>query len=180
MKTENRAEEQAKLQCESIVEMVAALDKTTAAKAFADTLTESQCRMILHNGGSEASDLPDVGEIEELREMVADGLADDTLEAEGFEFDDEAARETIQEDPLSLEFRSGWVTNRDDMQPEEFCLLLCTGGPAVRIIGDIDRGEATNPRVQYQDWGTPWTEYFPSPEQREALETYCQQFYMGE
>lgn len=28
--------------------------------------------------------------------------------------------------------------------------------------------------------GTPWTEYFPTAEQRAAIETYCICFYFGE
>lgn len=49
-----------------------------------------------------------------------------------------------------------------------------------RIIGDLNGGSPDRPRIQYQDWGTPWTEYFPTSERREALQTYCEQFYYGE
>jgi len=71
----------------------------------------------------------------------------------------EAARERIMEDPLSLEFRSGWETSPADFTAAEFCLLLTTGGPAVRIIGEIESGEPNRPRLQVQDWGTVWTDH---------------------
>jgi hypothetical protein len=92
----------------------------------------------------------------------------------------EDAEQRIQEDPLSLQFRSGWSSSREEMEPEEFKLLLGTGGPAVRIIGEINRGEATNPTLQVQDWWQPWTDYRTAGADDEALETYCRCFYMGE
>lgn len=71
-----------------------------------------------------------------------------------------AAEESISEDPLSVETRSGWHAPGEEAEDEEFCILLCTGGPAVRIVGDLGRyGEAHSARLEYQDWGTPWTEY---------------------
>jgi hypothetical protein len=42
-------------------------------------------------------------------------------------------------------------------KPSEFMILLCTGGPAVRIRGELDRySEPEKPRIEYQDWFTPW------------------------
>jgi hypothetical protein len=90
----------------------------------------------------------------------------------------EEAEQRITEDPLSLEFRSGWVTNRDEMEPEEFCLLLSTGGPAVRIVGEIHQGQAHRPRLEVQDWFTPWTEF--RGYSQATLETYCNCFYFGD
>lgn len=34
--------------------------------------------------------------------------------------------------------------------------------------------------TQYQDWGTPWTEYFPTSEELEKVLVYCQLHYFGE
>jgi hypothetical protein len=90
----------------------------------------------------------------------------------------EEAEQRITEGPLSLEFRSGWVTNHDEMEPEEFCLLLSTGGPAVRIVGEIRDGQAHNPRLEVQDWFTPWTEF--RGYSQATLETYCNCFYFGD
>lgn len=94
----------------------------------------------------------------------------------------EDAQQTIQEDPLSVQVRGGWHNPGEESEAEEFEILLCTGGPACRIIGDLgEHAEPERPRLQYQDWGTPWTELMSiSSEEREALLTYCQQFYFGE
>jgi hypothetical protein len=94
--------------------------------------------------------------------------------------DEDEARERIMEDPLSVEVRSDWQCMGETLTPAEFCILLCTGGPAVRIVGDLSDGEPSRPRVEYQGWGTPWTEYSPTPEQRDALQTYVECFYFGE
>lgn len=91
------------------------------------------------------------------------------------------ARERIEQDPLSLQFRSGWFASREDMEPEEFELLLTTGGPAVRIIGEINGGgEFTRPQLQVQDWFKPWTDYNGDSDDEAALEAYCRCFYFGE
>lgn len=94
----------------------------------------------------------------------------------------EEAIQTIQEDPLSVQVRGDWHSVGDESDGAvEFEILLCTGGPAVRIVGDINaHNQPERPRIQYQDWGTPWTEYFPNDEQREAMQAYCEQFYFGD
>lgn len=109
---------------------------------------------------------------EELRE----------LEAAAGEFESqEQAQERIQEEPLSIELCSGWYTPGDTPEASEFCILLTTGGPALRIIGDLDQHkQPTSPRLQYQDWGTPWTELICTGEDHDALQAYCEQFYFGE
>jgi hypothetical protein len=69
-----------------------------------------------------------------------------------------------------------------DTKPAEFTILLATGGPACRLIGDLnEHGEPENVRIEGQDWGTPWTELRPTTEEeRAALETYARTFYFGE
>ena len=93
------------------------------------------------------------------------------------------AQEDIQNDALSVEVRSGWTPLGDvPFRAEEFMILLCTGGPAVRIVGEL--GEHNEPewaRLEYQDWFTPWTpRACTTEEESAALLTYCQQFYFGE
>jgi hypothetical protein len=118
---------------------------------------------------------------EQTAEAWAEANPDDAAElaeleaARGECEDRDQAEQRIQEDPLSLEYRSGWISagewNAENMQPEEFNLLLSTGGPAVRIIGEIQNGEAHRPRLQAQDWFTSWTDY--SDQDTETLEKYC-------
>ena len=85
------------------------------------------------------------------------------------------------EHPLHIQVRSDWADCGEELEPAEFNILLCTGGPAVRIIGDIDKGWPTRCRLEHQDWGTPWTQVFNlSDEQRAAIQWYCEQFYFGD
>jgi hypothetical protein len=100
-------------------------------------------------------------------------------EARGEHEDRESAEQAIHEDPLSLQFRSGWCSSKDEMEPEEYELLLGTGGPAVRIVGEIDGGEAHSARLEVQDWFTPWVEHITTGSDHEALMTYVRCFYFG-
>ena len=64
-------------------------------------------------------------------------------------------REAIDTYALSVEFRSGWSNDREDLEPEEVRVVLCTGGPHVEIVADFDsRTGVSSPRVLYRDWGT--------------------------
>lgn len=116
---------------------------------------------------------------ESIAEMIAaykQAENDDNDEAR------EEAGERIQEDPLSVEVRSGWYTpGSSDAPAEEYNILLCTGGPAVRIIGALNEYlEPDSARIQYQDWGTPWTDYPLTSEQEATVLKYAQHFYYGE
>ena len=91
------------------------------------------------------------------------------------------AQEDIQSDPLEVCVRSDWQTLGEDLRQAEFMILLCTGGPAVRIVGDLnEHNEPERARVQFQDWFTHWQPLAMTPEESDALLTYCQQFYFGE
>lgn len=159
-----------------ITEMIDATDKERAAAAFAKSLSREQCIKILTN---ECSIQCDDEELDELQDAVATNIEDETCSPDGFEFDEDDARERIQEDPLEITVRSDWVSTSDEMKPSEYCILLTTGGPAVRIIGDLEDGEATSAKLQTQEWGTPWTDYESSSEEDEDLLTYASNFYFG-
>jgi hypothetical protein len=94
--------------------------------------------------------------------------------------DRDDAEQRIHEDALSVEMRSGWATSREEMnQPEEFKILLATGGPAVQIRGELDDdGVPRRAWLEVQDWGTPWTHY--SAADSDTLLAYCRCFYFGE
>jgi len=95
--------------------------------------------------------------------------------------DEDDLRQTIDEDPLSVQVRSGWASSPAEFEAEEFEILLCTGGPACRVVGELDRGQPHRARLEYQDWFTPWIEYLDmTSEERDALLTYSQQFYFGD
>ena len=92
--------------------------------------------------------------------------------------------ERIQEHPLSIEVRSDWYIPSSDAAgnaPAEYCILLCTGGPAVRIVGGLDRYcEPDGVRLEHQDWGTPWAVLPIDEASREWLLVYARQFYFGD
>lgn len=108
--------------------------------------------------------------------------------------DHDAALEAITESPLSVEVRSGWYGvyggSESGKQPCEYQILLCTGGPAVRIVGELGRySEPETARLEYQDWGTPWTELHNPidgvslvhyDDMESLLLSYAHQFWFGE
>lgn len=112
-------------------------------------------------------------------ETILDQLA--RLKAACIDSDDayETIREEIQEAPLSLAVRSNWSEPGEPLKPEQFCILLSTGGPALRIVGQLGRfGCPENSRMEYQDWGTPWTEYTAMGSA--VLDSWAAQFYWGD
>ena len=114
--------------------------------------------------------------IEMVNELQGIGNAD---------YDDEAreqAEQRIHEDPLSLEIRSGWYVPGATPEPYEFKILLCTGGPAVQIVGNLNEyNEPETATLQYQDWFTEWKNYTDiSGDELNALLEYCQCFYFGD
>lgn len=108
-------------------------------------------------------------EAEELRELEeqSNGCADA-----------DEARQRIEEDPLSVEVRSDWSAPGEPLEAGEFRILLCTGGPAVQIRGELNRGEPCRAWLEYQDWGTPWTQYFGADS--DTLCRYASFFFFGE
>lgn len=93
----------------------------------------------------------------------------------------ENAERRILEDALSVEVRSAWRTLQDDPVDTEFRILLCTGGPAVQIRGELNRyGEPERAWIEYQDWGTPWTERANDIGDEMALLEYARCFWFGE
>jgi len=108
-----------------------------------------------------------------LRELV--GALNEAITGE----DDSAiedATEAIHDDVLSIEYRSGWTMQGEGLQAEEYCLLLATGGPAVRIIGTIEHEQARDATLQVQDWGTPWTDVALSDDDHDTLLQYARAF----
>jgi hypothetical protein len=178
--SDNHALEQAKAQASSIIDMVAALnvdydrleclwdELEEAAESQSEGVTvpywiEDQAndnQSVFHNASVEYLALKD----------AANGNNNE-----------EHAREAIQNDALSVEVRKDWYApGHEDDKPSEFQILLCTGGPAVRIMGELDdNGEPCRAWIEYQDWGTPWM-HAVSVIDNDTLLTYCQQFYFGE
>lgn len=174
---QNHGLEQAKAQASSILEMVRALDRKTAAEDFLDKMNpQSVCDFLSDH---EVILEPDEDPKEAALELMT---AQYPEEPDGFVFNEDEARERIQEDALSVEVRSGWTTVGEPLEPSEFRILLCTAGPAVRIVGELDEHkEPDRARIEHQDWFKPWTQLMPSEYppgfDQDTLLTYCRQFY---
>lgn len=96
--------------------------------------------------------------------------------------DEDKAHQTIEEDALSVEVRSEWHSpGAPEVEDAEYCILLCTGGPAVQIEGDIRQWhQPDRARLMCQDWFTPWTEVVLESDEYEALLAYARCFYFGD
>lgn len=169
--TEERLQEIGRSAMDSILEMVAALE------CDYDRLQE--LRDERDGWEPDEDDDPQQTSWEDANPDDAEELAS-LVEAAGDCENQGDARQRIEEDPLSLEVRSDWHAPGAESGDTEFCLLLGTGGPAVRIIGELEDGQPTSAKLQTQDWFTPWTDVRTSSEDDDALLTYCQQFYFGE
>ncbi len=189
-----RARQQAKAQYDSIAEMVAALEldwerleelreeRADLQDAVFDALDDfnialEDCYDQVHiDARCEA--------LEEAEDNLyhwteREELADLEEEAEGYD-DQEDAERAIQEDPLTVEVRSCWDSPGGEMEACEFRILLCTGGPAVQIRGELGmHNKPSRAWLEYQDWFIPWTEFYDEDIDRDVLLTYCRQFYFG-
>lgn len=170
---DNHGLDQAKVQAESIAAMVAAIN------CDYDRLEELRDEKAERVSAILDAETPD--EVEEQTQRMkewdnenAEELA--ALEIEAGECaDSDEARENVQNDPLSVEVRSGWDIVGGDLSAAEFRIVLCTGGPHVEIRGELDNGTPSRAWMMYQDWGTPLTQYFDV--EGSTLLAYCQEFY---
>lgn len=163
----------------AIVEMVAALN--CDYERLQELTDERQELEDAHNDADQESEnarLEAKLALKAWDEENAEELAE--LQEEAGECEDaDQARERIQEDALSVEVRSGWTSLGDPLEAEEFCILLTTGGPAVRIRGELNEdGEPARAWLEVQDWFLPWTEYVPAD--GDVLLDYARCFYFGE
>lgn len=159
MEDKNRAKSSA----QSTLQLIQALRQLHSVLPWA-SITQLRAQPPADNPGMQDAlselDWTTIENLEQLREAVVDAAC---------------------EMPLSVTVRSGWyVPGFPEGDPEEFCILMSTGGPAVRIYGDMDRYiRPYRPQLQYQDWFTPWETLHTSQEEDEALEWFCGCFYFG-
>jgi hypothetical protein len=104
------------------------------------------------------------------------------LKAQGFDGTNhnvvaEWIEDEMREAPLSVEVRSGWACPGEgaSMEPDEFRILLSTGGPGLQVRGELNNGEPDRCWLEHQDWGTPWTRWFKAD--KEALLWFAGLFY---
>ncbi len=92
---------------------------------------------------------------------------------------EEAVRE-IHESPLEVRVRSGWEQPDEyhESNPKEFEILMATGGPAVKITGQLDaNGHPTNANLKHQDWHEEWQRVDLSPTNLDKLIDFASHFY---
>jgi len=172
------AREQAKAQLSSIKEMVAAYlcdyDRLEELEGDLDSL---QARIV--DADDEEDRTAAQTDIDEWKEEYADELAE-LIEAAGDCEDPEEARRRIEEDALSVQVRSDWHSPGEEAEDSEFEILLCTGGPAVKIWGELNQyNEPDRALIYFQDWFTSWEELILDREDADAVLEYCRCFYFG-
>lgn len=166
---QNYAEQQARAPYETLARMVE-MAGDDFWQRFEELTDNEDAHDDLHGEGDWTKAYPT--DAEELAGMRADMSAYDIESAE-------QAQERIQDDPLSIEVRSAWQSLDEPLEAAEFNILLCTGGPAVRIRGELNQyREPCRAWMESQDWGTPWAQYFDADQ--ETLLAYCRYFYFGE
>lgn len=185
------AEQQAAAQYESIVSMLDALDVDydrmeelkDEREELNKTVTEA-AEAYKEAQETRSGDVDAWHTLEDARKALADWSEENAdelqelMNAAGDCTDEDEARDRIMEDPLSVEVRSDWTTPGEELTPSEFMVLLCTGGPAVRIVGELDQyGEPCRAWMEYQDWGTPWAQYFGAD--GKTLCRYASHFFGG-
>ena len=164
MTKDDRLAEVGKSAAASIVEMVAALE--CDYDRLEELRDERDGPGYANSSEAWATENPD--EAEELKELEA---------AAGECKDQDEARERIQEDALDV--RVFGERRNGEWEADRFEILLTTGGPAVRIVGELDGNcEPSRAWLEVQDWGTPWTQHFGI--ESETLLSYCRCFYFGE
>jgi hypothetical protein len=193
MDKDNHAESNAKASYENIVELVTALEcdydrleeLRDERKDLDDALEElrkewdaeedQQAKVEIFGkikeGDEELSDW-DAENGEELKELAEAATLDGEL------VDAETARERIQERPLSVQVRSGWVTPAARWRPRSS--RSCSRQAGRRCASSASSTSTRSPHrawLEYQDWGTPWTRYFPT--EQETLLSFCRCFYFG-
>jgi hypothetical protein len=143
------------------------IDTWTADSTGAFGLTQGNFHYWVTQDGTMGLDADELKELEELEAAAGDCNSEDQ------------ARQRIQEDPLSIEVRSDWSAPGGPYEMCEFQILLCTGGPAVRIVGELDSNlQPCRAWIEYQDWFTKWEQLMD--DDQDALLAYCSVFYFGE
>lgn len=176
--SESAAKQQARAQARSISEMVAALNcDFDRLKELKDARETWHAIGSVHgaevvSGTNESRD-----SWAQINPTEADELAE-LEEAAGECTSQDEARERILEDALDVQVRSAWASLGETLTPSEFRIVLCTGGPHVEIIGELDDTcEPDRVRILYRDWNESG-ELFDFD--HDTVLTYCQQFYFEE
>jgi hypothetical protein len=110
----------------------------------------------------------------------------ESVDANGETFTDlDEIRDRAAERALSVEVRSDWQL----WPPAVSCalthyrILLTTGGPALRLEGELSawcdgvNGAPKTAKIQWLDWGIPWSDYEPETNLDDALIWFAALFF---
>ena len=117
-------------------------------------------------------------QVEYIQELLAAQTAisdGETAELDGYKVDEEGVMAAICENPLDSSYtRESYEDGEEDEEDPitGFTVLLCTGGPAVRIVGDLYAGVESNVRVESQGWFIPWQRIALSASEQDAVNWY--------
>ena len=128
------------------------------------------------NTAEKIREIPGAGYMDEIARLVR--IINKARKA-GHDAWADAAEERAREMPLSVLVRAcDWVAPGEELKPDEYEILLATGGPAVRILGRLNEyGKPETAELQGQDWFTPWQR---TPGQdADALLDFARLFYFG-
>jgi hypothetical protein len=91
-------------------------------------------------------------------------------------------REEIEQIALSVEIRSDWhAPGTKAKETTEYKILLCTGGPEVRVHGRLNRFHQPDTAIlEYRNWFTEWTKFPTTREDEKTLLEFARFFYFGE
>jgi hypothetical protein len=91
------------------------------------------------------------------------------------------ARNIIEQGPFSVTVRSDWyIPGTEEGKPAQYCILLGTGGPASRIIGDLaEHGVPESAHFEWQTLWDHWTRAQLTGEEEDSILQWAQQFYFG-
>lgn len=152
---------------QSILDMLARLDEAEEGQI--------ECGQCLGTGTIEGG-LSGEDDDEECPVCDGSGMIDS-------EYDEDGVRQEIQESVLSVAVRSGWYSpgSIEDAEPVEYEVLLTTGGPALRITGELGpHGAPESAELQVQDWFKPWTRARVAEDQDEVLLRFVSHFWFGD
>ena len=91
----------------------------------------------------------------------------------------EEAEEAIREDPLEVSIRTGWHGIGNNPEPDEYRILLYTGGSEVVLIGRLYHNLPIDVFLEYQGCVKPWERYPLDRDEKDDCLTYARQFDFG-
>ena len=193
MAEETHAERNARSHVEVIRHDIAALEALEQAKPLDSDEAREEGEKVLGGRINGTRNLYAIYEVDGVRyRLTWDSMDDDpveyvsdpyTLDHDGeAHTDPDDLRDRLMGQALEIGVRSDWVDPmRGTFEPTEYLLLLTTGGPALRITGELDiSNEPATLRLQHQDWGTAWTDYPLDDAEQQDLLQFANLFVFGE